>query len=104
MHDEATRGRDRRVLVPLSLDGSEPPLGFRQFQTIDISKARLKRGEPVADAVIRAVTALHDRAPVPMRPRAAVAARGLTGGCCLAVARAACGWRRRCVVVGPVQP
>ena len=58
VHDEATRGRDRRILVPLSLDGSEPPLGFRQFQTIDISKARLKRGDAVADAVIRAIAAL----------------------------------------------
>jgi TIR domain len=26
VHDEATRGRDRRILVPLSLDGTPPPL------------------------------------------------------------------------------
>ena len=36
VHDEATRGRDRRVLVPLSIDGSSPPLGFGQFQVIDL--------------------------------------------------------------------
>ncbi|HEV7233606.1 MAG TPA: toll/interleukin-1 receptor domain-containing protein, partial [Sphingorhabdus sp.] len=29
VHDEATRGRDRRCLVPVSIDGSEAPLGFR---------------------------------------------------------------------------
>src|SRR5215207_3028625 len=37
VRDEAAQGRDRRRLVPLSLDGSEPPLGFRQFQIIDVS-------------------------------------------------------------------
>jgi TolB-like protein/Tfp pilus assembly protein PilF len=38
VRDEATVGRDRRRLVPLSMDGSLPPLGFRQFQVIDVSK------------------------------------------------------------------
>jgi TolB-like protein/Tfp pilus assembly protein PilF len=57
-------------LVPLSLDGSEPPLGFRQFQTIDISKARLKRGDAVADAVIHAVAGLLAAdAPAPAAAR-----------------------------------
>ncbi|MBX4389829.1 toll/interleukin-1 receptor domain-containing protein, partial [Mycobacterium tuberculosis] len=37
VHDEATVGRDRQRLVPISIDGSEPPLGFRQFQVIDAS-------------------------------------------------------------------
>lgn len=37
VRDEATNGRDRGRLVPISLDGSLPPLGFRQFQSIDIS-------------------------------------------------------------------
>ena len=36
VRDEAAQGRDRRRLVPLSLDGSAPPLGFRQYQMIDI--------------------------------------------------------------------
>ena len=57
VHDEATSGRDRGVLVPLSLDGTEPPLGFRQFQFIDVSKGRL-RAE--SDRIVRAVAALHD--------------------------------------------
>lgn len=62
VHDEATSGRDRGVLVPLSLDGTEPPLGFRQFQFIDVSKGRL-RAE--SDRIVRAVAALHDAPPVP---------------------------------------
>ena len=36
--DEAARGRDLRKLVPVSLDGIEPPLGFRQYQSIDLSR------------------------------------------------------------------
>lgn len=36
--DEAGAGRDTGRLLPISLDGSMPPLGFRQFQVIDCSK------------------------------------------------------------------
>ena len=37
VRDEAAAGRDSGRLVPVSLDDTEPPLGFRQFQTIDLS-------------------------------------------------------------------
>jgi hypothetical protein len=37
VQDEAAAGRDSGRLVPATLDGTEPPLGFRQFQTIDLS-------------------------------------------------------------------
>ena len=37
VRDEAAQGRERHRLVPLSLDGTHPPLGFRQIQMIDIS-------------------------------------------------------------------
>lgn len=37
VRDEAAAGRDSGRLFPVSLDGSQPPLGFRQFQTIDLS-------------------------------------------------------------------
>ena len=37
VRDEAATGRDRGRLVPVALDKTEPPLGFRQFQTIDLS-------------------------------------------------------------------
>lgn len=37
VRDEATRGRDRGCMVSVSLDGSEPPLGFRQIQYIDFA-------------------------------------------------------------------
>ena len=66
VHDEATSGRDRKCLLPLSLDGSLPPLGFRQFQVIDISHARMKRGDAAAEALLRAVAGLHDAEPAPL--------------------------------------
>ena len=62
VHDEAMRGRDRRRLVPLTIDGSQPPLGFRQFQTIDLSKHGKKHHEAI-EAMLRAVAALHDHPP-----------------------------------------
>lgn len=36
VRDEAAEGRDRGKLVPLSVGGVTPPMGFRQFQTIDL--------------------------------------------------------------------
>jgi TolB-like protein/tetratricopeptide (TPR) repeat protein len=55
--DEAAKGRDLRRLVPISLDGTAPPLGFRQYQSIDLSGWH---GNPAATeiaSVVRAVAA-----------------------------------------------
>ncbi|MFC4292080.1 TIR domain-containing protein [Sphingorhabdus arenilitoris] len=59
VHDEATRGRDRRILVPLSLDGSPPPLGFGQFQVIDISHAKISPSDINIRRMLDAVAILH---------------------------------------------
>ena len=68
VHDEATRARDRRCLVPVSIDGTPPPLGFGQFQTIDARPGR-KRAEGI-DQIVRAVSALHDMPePLPLPHR-----------------------------------
>lgn len=37
VRDEATVGRDTGRLVPITIDGSPPPLGFRQFHVVDLS-------------------------------------------------------------------
>lgn len=34
--DEASAGRDRGCLIPVRFDETEPPLGFRQIQVIDL--------------------------------------------------------------------
>ena len=36
VQDEAAEGRDSKRLVPVTLGGVRPPLGFRQFHTIDL--------------------------------------------------------------------
>jgi len=38
VQDEAAEGRDTGRLVPVSLGGSRPPLGFRQFHTVELAK------------------------------------------------------------------
>ena len=58
VRDEAARGRDRKCLVPVSIDGSEPPLGFRQYHTIDLSKWHGKVDDPQFVAVLRCIEAL----------------------------------------------
>jgi sugar/nucleoside kinase (ribokinase family) len=47
VRDEAAAGRDTGRLVPVSLDGTQAPLGFGQYQTIDVSSWR-GRGKPAA--------------------------------------------------------
>jgi formylglycine-generating enzyme required for sulfatase activity len=37
VHDEACFARDRQKIVPVSIDGVEPPLGFRQLQTVNLT-------------------------------------------------------------------
>lgn len=53
--DEAAQGRDRKRLVPLSLDGSLPPLGFRQYQTIDLSGRAVKPSAAQVERIDRAI-------------------------------------------------
>src|SRR5947209_10658287 len=45
VRDEAAFGRDAGKLIPLSVDGTDPPLGFRQFQAIGLAGWK-GRGDP----------------------------------------------------------
>ncbi len=90
VHDEATQGRDRRCLVPLSIDGSQPPLGFRQFQVIDAAALKIRADSAEMMGMLRAVAALHDRpfvAPAAIRARAPIFSRrtAIAGGTVVAV-------------------
>src|SRR6478672_9882377 len=38
VQDEAAEGRDGGRLVPVIIDACKPPLGFRQFQSVDLSR------------------------------------------------------------------
>jgi len=53
--DEAAEGRNRNRLVPLLLDGTVPPLGFRQVHGIDFAGWN-GRGDPAAlDDLLRSI-------------------------------------------------
>ncbi len=103
--DEAARGRDLKKLVPLSIDGTEPPLGFRQYQSITLEHAEGTIAPASLQAVLRAVLPLAGREALPRPPAASLAQapadgsrRGLLiGGGAIAAAAAVAsvvGWRR----------
>src|SRR5215468_4172902 len=70
VRDEAAVGRDTGRLVPASLDGALPPLGFRQFQTIDLSESKGRASSPQLEELVEAVeTPQRPLAPVPSKPR-----------------------------------
>lgn len=101
--DEAAHGRDLKKLVPLSIDGTDPPLGFRQYQAIALAPSKGAIDDASLQAVLRAVLPLVGREAMP-RPMAKpdspadASRRGLLiGGGVLVVAAAATGvvgWRR----------
>jgi adenylate cyclase len=47
VHDEAAEGRDTGRLVPVAIGSAKPPLGFRQFHTIDLG-SWVGHGQPDA--------------------------------------------------------
>lgn len=63
VRDEAMSGRVRERLIPLSLDGTVPPLGFRQVQVIDFLNWKDSDHEPVVQELHRVLANLHGRAP-----------------------------------------
>jgi TolB-like protein len=72
VRDEAAVGRDRGVLVPLQLDATPSPLGFRQYQTVDLSRWRGDADAPEIAALQAALggDSLPPR-PAPVRERRA---------------------------------
>lgn len=56
--DEATVGRDRSVLVPIAIDRVDPPIGFRQIQTLPLAGWN---GDERAEAFIELVSAIGAR-------------------------------------------
>jgi tetratricopeptide (TPR) repeat protein len=94
VRDEAGYGRDAGKLIPFSLDGAEPPLGFRQFQSINLSRWKGRGEPPDADRIRRAfarISGLGQTAPAPLPaisrwPGAGLRARLLAGGFAIAAA------------------
>lgn len=63
VRDEAGHGRDTGRLVPVSLDGCRPPLGFRQYQTIDLSKWNRRPTSPALQPLHGAIDKAIGRSP-----------------------------------------
>ena len=73
VQDEAAEGRDSNRLVPVALRSAKPPLGFRQFQVIDLGawngNGRPKALQELLDAIHRTCAPDgHDELPVSPAP------------------------------------
>ena len=55
VRDEAAEGRDLGKLVPVTLEGAKPPMGFRQFQTIDLSSWKGRKPPPKMPELLHAI-------------------------------------------------
>jgi tetratricopeptide (TPR) repeat protein len=81
VRDEAAAGRDSGKLVPITLDGTKPPLGFRQFQTIDFSKSKGRGKTSELSNLLAAIEALSpvksDLAPISSVPKSPTPKRNL---------------------------
>jgi TolB-like protein/Flp pilus assembly protein TadD len=63
VRDEAAYARDRRKLIPVQLDASDPPLGFRQVQSLRLLVTdKAARGQTVSELVL-AATRMAQREP-----------------------------------------
>lgn len=68
VRDEAAFGRDHGQLVPLQLDDTEPPLGFRQYQLVKFSTWNGRPEEPEIASLIAAIDAPCERVDPPTSP------------------------------------
>ena len=92
VRDEASVAADTKRLVSVTIDGTPPPLGFRQFQTIDLKRWSAKGATippELADAL--EVKATEPR-PASARPRGKLVAAGfgallLSGAATVAIVR-----------------
>ena len=90
--DEAGHGRDRHRLIPLSVDGTQPPLGFRQYQVIDLSHWHGRKDAPEIAAIQRAIqSVLHGEHPMQGPAPTGVSRRTALIGGSTAVAAVAAG-------------
>ena len=75
VRDEATAGRDSGRLVPALIDGTPAPLGFRQYQTTELSRWKGRASAPAFQEMLRAIESLggvQAAEPVNSPPRLAI--------------------------------
>ncbi len=90
VRDEAARGRERGLLVPIRAERVAPPLGFGEVQAVDLAHWRGSRGDPFFKDLLAVVRAKLDGQPAPAaKGPAARLYRRLTAGASLAAVLAA---------------
>jgi tetratricopeptide (TPR) repeat protein len=101
VRDEAAAGRDTGRLVPITLDGTAAPLGFRQYQTIDLSRWNGRSNAPAIKQLVEAVECAGPSEGAPPVARERMKLRPsrrllVSGSAALAIAAAAAiGWQFR---------
>jgi adenylate cyclase len=73
VQDEAAEGRDSGRLVPAVLNGVRPPLGFRQYQSIELGTWTGDGKPPQLDDLLKAIEKSSDGKVEPAAPSAAPA-------------------------------
>jgi tetratricopeptide (TPR) repeat protein len=68
VRDEAAEGRDNGKLIPVVLDDTRPPMGFRQFQSIDLSGWKGRKGSANMPDLLRAIDAIANDGTSPQAP------------------------------------
>ena len=74
VQDEASEGRDSGRLVPVAIGSAKPPLGFRQFQTIDLGSWTGQIRPEALDQVLHAINRTCSSGAGPQRVSATNAA------------------------------
>jgi TolB-like protein/Tfp pilus assembly protein PilF len=65
VRDEAGHARLAGKLVPVTIDGTEPPLGFRQYHVVDLSRWNGDAAAPEFQALLAGIVGAADGAPAP---------------------------------------
>lgn len=65
VRDEAAHGRDRKSLVPISIDGTQGPLGFRQYHAVDFSAWKGGVDEPQLQSLVRGILGVRGAEDAP---------------------------------------
>jgi hypothetical protein len=63
VRDEAAAGRDSGRLIPVLIDPCTPPMGFRQYQTIDLTRSKGRARTVALGELVSAVEALSGETP-----------------------------------------
>ena len=70
VRDEAAHARDHKRLVPVSLDGTAAPLGFRQYHSVDLSSWQGRADAPEMASVAAGISGIGMGMPVAFKATA----------------------------------